>query len=71
VVLTTAANAAAGQAFARLVEFLADGRLTTVVASVEQALSGTGAQEAAEVTRSAGFEPALLEAALLIRRDLT
>jgi hypothetical protein len=68
--VTTAADAAAGQAFARLAEFLADDRLTAVVASAEQALPGTGAQEASEVARSAGFEPALLEAALLIRRHL-
>ena len=63
-------NAAAGQAFIRLAEFLADGRLTGVVASLEQALSGRGAQEAADAARAAGFEPALLEAALRIRRDL-
>lgn len=41
-----------------------------MVASLEQALSGRGAQEAADAARSAGFEPALLAAALLIRRDL-
>jgi hypothetical protein len=63
-------DAAAGQAFARLVEFLAGGRLTGVVASLEQELSGRGASEAADAARAAGFEPALLEAALLIRRDL-
>jgi hypothetical protein len=63
-------NAAGGRAFKRLAEFLADGRLTGVVASLEQALSGKGAQEAAGAARSAGFEPALLEAALLVRRDL-
>jgi len=59
--LTTVANAAACKSFARLGEFLADGRLTVIVASVEQALSGTRAREVAEVARSAGFEPALLE----------
>lgn len=66
----TGIDSAAGPAFVRLVEFLADGRLTGVVASLEQALSGTGSQEAADAARLAGFEPALLEAALLIRRDL-
>jgi hypothetical protein len=63
-------DSAADQAFVRLAEFLADGRLTGVVASLEQALSGTGAQEAADAALGAGFEPALLEAALLIRRDV-
>jgi hypothetical protein len=61
---------ATGKAFMRLAEFLADDRLTGVVASLEQQLSGGGAQEAADAARAAGFEPALLEAALLIRRDL-
>ncbi len=61
---------AVSQAFARLVEFLAGGRLTGVVASLEHELSGTHAQEAAEAARRAGFQPALLEAALLIKRDL-
>ena len=55
--LDDAANAAPGQAFARLVKVPADGHLTAVVASVAQALSGTGAQEASKVARSAGFEP--------------
>jgi hypothetical protein len=40
------------------------------VASLEQVTSGKEAQEAADAARSAGFEPALLEAALLIRREL-
>jgi hypothetical protein len=61
---------AVSQAFARLMEFLAGGRLAGVVASLERELSGTQAQEAAEAARRAGFQPALLEAALLIRRDL-
>jgi hypothetical protein len=39
---------AVSQTFARLVEFLAGGRLTGVVASLERELSGTQAQEAAE-----------------------
>lgn len=51
-------------------EFLAGGRLTGVVASLEYELSGTQTQEAAEAARRAGFQPALLEAALLIRWDL-
>ena len=45
----------------RLMEFLADDRLTGVVAALEQELSGKGAEETAEAARSAGFEPALLE----------
>jgi len=59
-----------GQAFAQLAAFLTGGRFTGVVADLEQALNGSGADQADDVVRAAGFEPTLLAAAFLVRRDV-
>jgi hypothetical protein len=63
-------DAEASEAFAQLAAFLTGGRLTGVVAELEHELDGTDASGAAAAAQSAGMNPELLTAALLVRRDL-
>jgi hypothetical protein len=65
-----AGEAASAAAFGRLVAFIGGGRLTGIVADLEHQLVGTAAAQAEVAVRAAGIDPSLLEAALLVRRDL-
>lgn len=57
-------------AFERLAAFLTGRSLTGAVASLEYALVGCDGEQVAAEVRAAGFQPALLEDALSVRRDL-
>ncbi|MBM2623157.1 hypothetical protein JIG36_47440 [Actinoplanes sp. LDG1-06] len=60
----------AGVAFSALVTFLRSGPLTTGVSTLEYRLLGAGRDSAAAVTATAGLTEDLLQAALIVRRDV-
>jgi hypothetical protein len=60
----------AAAAFAQLAAFLRGGRLTSVVADLEQQLSQADASQAASAGAAAGMAPNLLVAAMAVRRDI-
>lgn len=60
----------AGQAFATLVAFLRQGRFTHGVGQLERDLVDADNSTAPEVTAAAGLSDALLEAALIVRREV-
>ena len=66
----TSPQGTSGDAFAKLAAFLQGGRLTGVVSDLEHVLDGTDAQAAAAAATEAGLDSDLLEAALLVRRDV-
>ncbi|MEV3926981.1 hypothetical protein [Actinomadura coerulea] len=61
---------ASGAAFAQIALFLQGGRLTRTVAELEHALTTADAEQAGRAAAAAGMTSPLLEAALLVRRDL-
>jgi hypothetical protein len=63
-------SAPAEAAFAQLAAFLRGGRLTGLVADLEQQLSDADASQAASAGAAAGMAPDLLAAAMLVRRDI-
>ncbi|MFC7617279.1 hypothetical protein ACFQV2_31510 [Actinokineospora soli] len=60
----------AGEAFATLVAFLRHAPFTTCVDHLEHELVGIDSSTAPVVTRAAGLSDELLEAALIVRRDV-